>query len=220
MNQPASIHFRFNPQSCQDVLDVCCLPGNEVEKGITPPPPSNLKKPGEVAPPVNEPLGCGIRNVDGIDFSLAGAVHGEAGFGEFPWTIALLSPVAQCLCGGSLIHPSVVLTGAHCVFNLTENDLKIRAGEWDTQTTKERLPYQERGIRSIVVHPDFKKRNLENDVVSARSVFAKAFLSFLIIPGTVDLRPTNSTQRPHQRHLPASSRILLKQPKLLRHRLG
>lgn len=74
--------------------------------------------------------------MNGIDFALAGNVNGESGFGEFPWTVALLSGYADCLCGASLIHPSVVLTGAHCVFNLTAGNLKIRAGEWDTQVLK------------------------------------------------------------------------------------
>jgi hypothetical protein len=50
-------------------------------------------------------------------------------------------------------------------FNLTERDLKIRAGEWDTQTTKERLPYQERNVKAVVVHQDFHSRSLANDIV-------------------------------------------------------
>lgn len=150
-------HSRFNPQSCQDVLDVCCAPGRETNEVITPPvsPPSEIK---------GTPTGCGIRNVNGIDFALTGNVHGEAGFGEFPWTIAILGQ-AECLCGGSLIHPSVVLTGAHCVFNLTQRDIRIRAGEWDTQTTKERLPFQERNVQAIVTHPEFNAKTLANDVV-------------------------------------------------------
>lgn len=45
-------------------------------------------------------------------------------------------------------------------------DLKIRAGEWDTQTPKERLPYQERIVSRIFGHPDYKERSLANDVVS------------------------------------------------------
>lgn len=153
-------YSRFNPQSCQDVLDVCCPPDREMSGPAAisaPPPPS--------PPPTQQSVGCGIRNVNGIDFSLAGNTHMEAGFGEFPWMVAILGPV-ECLCGGSLIHPSVVLTGAHCVFNLTQGDLRIRAGEWDTQTTKERLPYQERGVQSIIVHQDFHVKTLANDVVS------------------------------------------------------
>lgn len=64
-----------------------------------------------------------------------------------------------------MIHPSVVLTGAHCVFNLTNQNLKIRAGEWDTQTIKERLPYQERNVQAILTHPEFHRKTLANDIV-------------------------------------------------------
>lgn len=40
----------------------------------------------------------------------------EAGFGEFPWTVAIiLIDNDQCICGGSLIHPKAILTGSHCV---------------------------------------------------------------------------------------------------------
>lgn len=52
------------------------------------------------------------------------------------------------------------------MFNVSERDLKARAGEWDTQTTKERLPYQERNIQSIIVHPEFHQKTLYNDIVS------------------------------------------------------
>lgn len=59
----------------------------------------------------------------------------------------------------------MTFTGAHCVFNLTERDLKTRAGEWDTQTLKERLPFQERNVQSIIVHPEFQSKTLINDIV-------------------------------------------------------
>lgn len=100
-----------------------------------------------------------------------------------------------CICVGSLIHPKAVLTGNHCVkeyvylcicvftmillyhyilifvlipcsYATKAKDLKIRAGEWDTQTTKERLPYQERIVSRIFGHPNFNERNLANDIVS------------------------------------------------------
>lgn len=51
-----------------------------------------------------------------------------------------------------------------CSFLNDAKDLKIRAGEWDTQTTKERLPYQERIASRIFSHPQYNERSLANDV--------------------------------------------------------
>jgi plasma kallikrein len=162
------IDVRYNPESCQDVLDVCCpsTTGGGIapaqEQKVTPPPITNPNAP----PPATTATRCGIRNVNGIDFTLVGNNNNEAGFAEFPWMVALLVSDRECLCGGSLIHPRVVLTGAHCVFNISQQALRVRAGEWDTQTTKERLPHQERNVVSIITHPDFNTKTLANDLVS------------------------------------------------------
>jgi hypothetical protein len=43
----------------------------------------------------------------------------------------------------------------------------VRAGEWDTQTMKERLPHQERNVASIITHTEFHTKTLANDIVSA-----------------------------------------------------
>lgn len=47
---------------------------------------------------------------------------------------------------------------------LQPSDVKIRAGEWDTQTTAERLPFQERNVAQIITHQDFNPDNLFNDI--------------------------------------------------------
>lgn len=57
------IDVRFNPNDCQDVLDVCCVDSQLLPQTATP--PSVTSRP-------EAPRGCGIRNVGGLDFQLAG----------------------------------------------------------------------------------------------------------------------------------------------------
>lgn len=61
-------------------------------------------------------------------------------------------------------HVGVVLTAAHCVSTKDPSILKIRAGEWDTQTKDEIFPHQDRQVREFVVHPEYYKGGLYNDV--------------------------------------------------------
>lgn len=62
--------------------------------------------------------GCGHWNSDGVGFRITGNTNNEAQFGEFPWMMAIFTEEDskfKFLCGGSLIHPSVVLTTYHCL---------------------------------------------------------------------------------------------------------
>lgn len=110
---------------------------------------------------------CGIRNFNMMQPRISG--DDVAGFAEFPWMVMVLKKTSKSeffnyQCGGSLIHPKVVLTAAHCVHKMIPKTLHIRAGEWDMEKTDESLPHQDREIESVIVHNDYYKPTLLNDI--------------------------------------------------------
>nr|XP_022903429.1 coagulation factor X-like [Onthophagus taurus] len=73
--------------------------------------------------------------------------NNEADFAEFPWMLGIIQRNIF-LCGGSLIHPKVVITAAHCV--VEDETYIVRAGEWNWATKSEPLPYQERTSEKVL----------------------------------------------------------------------
>ncbi|CAH2062169.1 unnamed protein product, partial [Iphiclides podalirius] len=147
------LDIRFG--ECQESVEKCCKYPKPPEQ---PPAPDakNLK-------------GCGYRNRKGIDFTITGGEGDEAQFGEFPWVVALLDNANSSYAGvGVLIHPQVVMTGAHIAHKYAPGGLKVRAGEWDTQTNKERLQAQERIVQDQFIHSDFDRKSLRNDLALLR----------------------------------------------------
>lgn len=60
------------------------------------------------------------------------------------------------------------------IFRIKADEIKVRAGEWDTQTIKERIPYQERDIAQIIIHKDFASGPVYNDI--ALLILKSAFI--------------------------------------------
>ncbi|MCL4123678.1 UNVERIFIED_CONTAM: hypothetical protein GTU68_009477, partial [Idotea baltica] len=104
---------------------------------------------------------CGVRNYD-----IASRItsQNEAKFGEFPWQSIIFYQNYTYNCGATLISNKHVLTAAHCIDGLLASDIRIRFGEWQVNSFDEPLPYMDRNVYAIYIHPKFNPRNVHNDI--------------------------------------------------------
>lgn len=131
---------------------------------------------------------CGFHDDNGVGYIFSNRLD-ESAFGEFPWMAALLVENEDdefvYKCGGSLIDPNVILTAAHCVNNFQPEGLKVRLGEWDTQTTNEILPHSDHEVSKIIIHPNFIQSNLYNDVallILSKPAKLRAHINTICLP--------------------------------------
>ncbi|KAH8402216.1 hypothetical protein KR009_010467 [Drosophila setifemur] len=151
------IRPRINEDSnfgCRSV-EQCCPVNEQIDKNQTQS-KRNLKD--------FQSRGCGYSNPKGLFYELEGYNDNESTFAEFPWMVALMGMEGNYICGGSLIHPQLVLTSAHNVANYSEDSLLVRAGEWDLNSQTEPLPYQMRRISRVMRHEDYNKLTFYNDI--------------------------------------------------------
>ncbi|CAG9565384.1 unnamed protein product [Danaus chrysippus] len=113
---------------------------------------------------------CGFNFADRIIGGLNAAPK------QFPWITRLGFSTREekeldWMCGGALLSDRHVITAAHCVVTSIEAKLvTIRMGEYDTRTNPDcqlnkcAPPVQDRGIKTIISHPNFNKPAFHNDI--------------------------------------------------------
>merc|ERR1712080_70918 len=95
-----------------------------------------------------------------MGITLNKTVHGfdnVAQFGRYPWMAAILKKEGDLniyQCGGSLIHPQVILTVAHCIGKLHPQNIRVRLGEWDTTTPEDHpyLQHEDHRVSRVAIH--------------------------------------------------------------------
>ncbi|XP_035190272.1 vitamin K-dependent protein C [Oxyura jamaicensis] len=107
---------------------------------------------------------CGRVKVDYIEtqagFNIR-LIEGKAGRrGDSPWQIMLQNSKGRFLCGGVLIHPSWVLTAAHCIDS--GEGLKVRLGKYHRLRTE--ANEQTIWVDKCVSHENYTKETTDNDI--------------------------------------------------------
>jgi secreted trypsin-like serine protease len=94
---------------------------------------------------------------------------GETRFAEYPWMLELLkyntkTREYEYRCGAVLLNSNTALTANHCLKSKVASNFKIRAGEWNRNSTIEYLPHQDRTLSKIISHENYYSGGLHNDI--------------------------------------------------------
>ncbi|XP_022669485.1 serine proteinase stubble-like [Varroa destructor] len=93
-------------------------------------------------------------------------------FGKWPWMISLRQFKKNTFvhkCGAALLNEYWAVSAAHCVHNVSPNDILLRLGEYDLSGhDKEPLGHIERRVQIVATHPKFDAHTFEYDLALMR----------------------------------------------------
>ncbi|OQR78646.1 hypothetical protein BIW11_00270 [Tropilaelaps mercedesae] len=93
-------------------------------------------------------------------------------FGKWPWMISLRQYKKNTFvhkCGAALLNEYWAVSAAHCVHNVSPNDILLRLGEYDLSGhDKEPLGHIERRVQIVATHPKFDAHTFEYDLALMR----------------------------------------------------
>ncbi|XP_052843497.1 phenoloxidase-activating factor 2 [Drosophila gunungcola] len=151
------INPRISSIPCSRSLYRCCAVDQQVDESQSP----YVQKEASF-----KYKNCGYSNPQGLipDNDKFNYTNDVALFGQFPWMVGIFTGRQDFLCGGTLIHPRLVVTSSHNLVNDTKDTLVARAGDWDLNSLNEPHPHQSRRIEEIIMHPEFDPESLFNDI--------------------------------------------------------
>ncbi|XP_016961128.1 brain-specific serine protease 4 isoform X1 [Drosophila biarmipes] len=150
-------------------------------------PPVIVSNPPPAAPPQNliprtssSPLTCG-REGSLVPFIVRGKEYPR---GQYPWLSAVFHKVTRSLsfkCGGSLISASIVISAAHCVHRMSENNVVIGLGRYDLEDYAEEGA-EMRNVRRLLWHPEYSTRSYSDADIALITIERPVTFSDIIAP--------------------------------------
>ncbi|XP_037716915.1 phenoloxidase-activating factor 2 [Drosophila subpulchrella] len=151
------INPRISTIQCSKSLYRCCAVDQQVDESNSP----YVKKQANF-----KYKNCGYSNPQGLipDNDKFNYTEDVSIFGQFPWMVGIFTGRQSFLCGGTLIHPRLVVTSSHNLVNDTVDTLVARAGDWDLNSLNEPYTHQGSRIKEIIMHSEFHPQSLYNDI--------------------------------------------------------